>query len=98
MQLGTFSISLAVKDLKASREFYEKFGFKVFAGNASQNWLILKKRYTNTSSHFLIVGKSYAIRFSTGNSSGQSPLSFSLHACAAKKATLLGRNPCRVMK
>jgi len=42
MELGTFSISLAVKDLGASRSFYEKFGFKVFAGDASQNWLILK--------------------------------------------------------
>lgn len=42
MELGTFSISLAVKDLEASRTFYEKFGFKVFAGNASQNWLIMK--------------------------------------------------------
>src|ERR1700681_2121825 len=42
MQLGTFSISLAVKDLEASRKFYEKFGFKVFGGNAAQNWLILK--------------------------------------------------------
>ena len=42
MQLGTFSISLAVKDLEASRSFYEKLGFKIFAGDASQNWLILK--------------------------------------------------------
>lgn len=42
MQLGAFSISLAVKDLAASRAFYEKFGFKAFAGDASQNWLILK--------------------------------------------------------
>jgi predicted enzyme related to lactoylglutathione lyase len=42
MDLGAFSISLAVKDLETSRQFYEKFGFKVFAGNASQNWLILK--------------------------------------------------------
>lgn len=42
MQLGTFSISLAVKDLAASRAFYEKFGFTEFAGDASQNWLILK--------------------------------------------------------
>jgi len=42
MELGTFSISLAVKDIEASRRFYEKFGFKVFAGKASQNWLILK--------------------------------------------------------
>jgi lactoylglutathione lyase len=42
MELGAFSISLAVKDIEASRAFYEKFGFKVFAGNASQHWLILK--------------------------------------------------------
>ena len=42
MDLGAFSISLAVKDLEASRTFYEKFGFKVFAGDASQNWLIMK--------------------------------------------------------
>ena len=42
MELGAFSISLAVKDLEASRSFYEKFGFKVFAGDASQSWLILK--------------------------------------------------------
>ncbi len=42
MELGAFSISLAVKDITASKDFYEKFGFKVFAGDASQNWLILK--------------------------------------------------------
>ena len=42
MELGAFSISLTVKDIEASRAFYEKFGFKVFGGDASQNWLILK--------------------------------------------------------
>jgi catechol 2,3-dioxygenase-like lactoylglutathione lyase family enzyme len=42
MELGSFSISLAVKDIKASWAFYEKFGFKVFGGDISQNWLILK--------------------------------------------------------
>jgi lactoylglutathione lyase len=42
MELGAFSISLAVKDIEASRAFYEKFGFKSFAGNATQRWLILK--------------------------------------------------------
>jgi len=42
MELGAFSISLAVKNLMASRTFYEKFGFTIFAGEASQNWLILK--------------------------------------------------------
>jgi predicted lactoylglutathione lyase len=36
MNLGTFSISLTVKNLEASRNFYQKFGFTVFAGDASQ--------------------------------------------------------------
>jgi catechol 2,3-dioxygenase-like lactoylglutathione lyase family enzyme len=42
MNLGAFSVSLAVKDIAASRSFYEKFGFRAFAGDAAQNWLILK--------------------------------------------------------
>ena len=42
MELGAFSISLAVKDLEVSRVFYDKFGFKVIGGDASQNWLILR--------------------------------------------------------
>ena len=42
MELGTFSVSLAVKDIKASKEFYEKLGFQAFFGNIAQNWLILK--------------------------------------------------------
>jgi lactoylglutathione lyase len=42
MELGAFSISLAVKDIETSRAFYEKFGFEIFGGDASQNWLILK--------------------------------------------------------
>ena len=42
MELGTFSISLAVKVLQSSKAFYEKFGFTVFGGEASQHWLILK--------------------------------------------------------
>ncbi len=42
MQLGAFSISLAVKDIHASKDFYEKLGFKVFMGDITQNWLILK--------------------------------------------------------
>jgi catechol 2,3-dioxygenase-like lactoylglutathione lyase family enzyme len=42
MELGAFSVSLAVKDIQASKAFYEKLGFKVFGGDISQNWLILK--------------------------------------------------------
>jgi len=42
MELGNFSVSLAVKDIEASKQFYEKLGFTVFAGDQSQNWLIMK--------------------------------------------------------
>jgi len=42
LELGAFSVSLAVKDLEASRSFYDKLGFKPFMGDAAQNWLILK--------------------------------------------------------
>lgn len=42
MQLGVFSLSLNVKDIRASREFYAKFGFSDFGGNIEQNWLIMK--------------------------------------------------------
>ena len=42
MDLGTFSVSLAVRDLDGSRAFYEKLGFTPFFGEAAQGWLILK--------------------------------------------------------
>ncbi|MEM7445511.1 MAG: VOC family protein, partial [Pseudomonadota bacterium] len=42
MELGNFSVSLAVKDLAASQAFYEKLGFEVFGGVAEQGWLIMK--------------------------------------------------------
>ncbi len=46
MQLGAFSISLAVKDLQTSQAFYEKLGFEVFSGDASTNYLILENGET----------------------------------------------------
>ncbi len=42
MDLGAFSVSLNVKDIEASRAFYEKFGFKPFMGEAAKKWLIMK--------------------------------------------------------
>jgi lactoylglutathione lyase len=42
MDLGAFSVSLAVKDIAASRRVYEQLGFGVFMGDQSQNWLIMK--------------------------------------------------------
>ncbi len=46
MELGAFSVSLAVKDLAASRAFYEKLGFEAVGGVAEQNWLILRNGTT----------------------------------------------------
>lgn len=46
MELGAFSISLKVKDIKKSVEFYEKLGFTYKAGNIDQNWIVLKNGST----------------------------------------------------
>lgn len=46
MNLGAFSISLAVKDIAASRAFYEKLGFEQVLGDQTQNWLILRNGET----------------------------------------------------
>lgn len=42
MDLGNFSVSLAVKDISASRAFYEKIGFEMIGGDPEQGWLIMK--------------------------------------------------------
>lgn len=46
MQLGAFSVSLPVRDIAASRAFYEKLGFTAFAGEQANNWLIIKNGST----------------------------------------------------
>jgi len=46
MRLGNFSISLAVKDIAASRAFYEKLGFKMVSGDQSKNWIVLQNETT----------------------------------------------------
>ncbi len=46
MQLGVFSVSLAVKDIKASKAFYEKLDFKEVGGKLEENWLILQNGTT----------------------------------------------------
>jgi len=45
MELGAFSISLTVKDVKASKTFYEKLGFTVIEGDITQNWVVMKNGY-----------------------------------------------------
>lgn len=46
MKLGAFSVSLSVKNLQASKEFYEHLGFSVFAGSDEMNYLIMKNEQT----------------------------------------------------
>lgn len=46
MELGAFSVSLSVKDLKVSKEFYENLGFSIFAGKMENNYLIMKNADT----------------------------------------------------
>lgn len=46
MNLGAFSVSLAVKDISASRAFYEALGFEQAGGDPEQNWLILRNGET----------------------------------------------------
>ncbi len=42
MKLGAFSVSLSVKDIRVSKQFYETLGFSVFAGGLDKNYLIMK--------------------------------------------------------
>ena len=51
MDLGTFSLSLAVKDIQKSLAFYEALGFEVTAGNANENWLILTRSANGESTN-----------------------------------------------
>lgn len=66
MKLGAFSVSLAVKDLKASQEFYGKLGFNEVGGNADQNWLILRNADEVTIGLFQGMFKQNIMTFNPG--------------------------------
>ncbi len=72
MELGAFSVSLAVKDIEASKVFYEKLGFSVFSGDQSQNWLIMKNG-ENTIGLFQGMFESNILTFNPGWNSDTSP-------------------------
>jgi catechol 2,3-dioxygenase-like lactoylglutathione lyase family enzyme len=72
MELGNFSVSLAVKDIEASKQFYEKLGFTVFAGDQSQNWLIMKNGDHNIGLFHGMFDKNI-LTFNTGWSSDAQP-------------------------
>lgn len=73
MQLGAFSVSLAVKDITASRTFYEKFGFAVVGGDQAQNWLILRNG-TTTIGLFQDMFEKNILTFNPGWDENASPL------------------------
>ena len=73
MELGNFSVSLAVKDIQASKLFYEKLGFTVFTGNQSENWLIMKNGDHNIGLFQGMFDKN-ALTFNPGWTSDAQPL------------------------
>ena len=73
MELGAFSVSLAVKDIEASKNFYEKLGFTVFMGDQAQNWLILKNG-AHTIGLFQGMFESNILTFNPGWNSDAKPL------------------------
>jgi lactoylglutathione lyase len=73
VNLGAFSISLAVKDIAASRAFYEKLGFKPVLGDAAQHWLIMRNGET-TIGLFQGMFKSNIMTFNPGWTSQATPL------------------------
>lgn len=73
MMLGNFSVSLAVKDLGASRAFYEKLGFRAIGGDAAKKWLILQNG-TCTIGLFQGMFDKNTLTFNPGWDSTGSPL------------------------
>jgi catechol 2,3-dioxygenase-like lactoylglutathione lyase family enzyme len=65
IRLGNFSVSLAVKDLAASRAFYEKLGFRAIGGDAAKNWLILQNE-TSTIGLFQGMFEKNGLTFNPG--------------------------------
>jgi len=65
MQLGNFSVSLTVKDIKASKLFYEKLGFTPFAGDLDQNWIIMQND-TSTIGLFQGIIEKNTLTFNPG--------------------------------
>ena len=73
LQLGAFSVSLAVKDIAASRAFYEKLGFSIVLGQQEQNWLILRHG-TTTIGLFQGMFEANGLTFNPGWNAEAKPL------------------------
>jgi len=74
MNLGAFSISLSVKDLEASRSFYDKLGFRVAGGNAAQGWLVMRNDAQTTIGLFHGMFEKNMLTFNPGWGAGAKPL------------------------
>ena len=76
IRLGNFSVSLTVKNLGASREFYEKLGFRKIAGDPAQNWLVLQNE-TSTIGLFQGMFDKNSLTFNPGwNRTGEALADF----------------------
>lgn len=75
MELGAFSVNLAVKNIEDSRVFYELFGFKVVGGDASQNWLPLRNG-NHTIGLFQGMFEKNTLTFNPGWDKNAGPASF----------------------
>jgi catechol 2,3-dioxygenase-like lactoylglutathione lyase family enzyme len=73
MDLGAFSVSLAVKDIEVSQAFYEKLGFEVVGGDSSENWLILRNA-THTLGLFQGMFEENILTFNPGWDDQAAPL------------------------
>ena len=74
MRLGAFSISLSVKDIEASRQFYGKLGFEVIGGDQAQGWLILRNADEVTLGLFQGMFEGNLLTFNPGWDSDAQPL------------------------
>ena len=76
MALGNFSVSLSVRDINASKAFYEKLGFRQIGGDVAQRWVILQNGTTNIGL-FQGMFERNAMTFNPGwDSNGQNVESF----------------------
>lgn len=73
MKLGAFSVSLSVKNLHDSKEFYEKLGFEVFAGDMAKNYLIMKNE-SSTIGLFQGMFENNILTFNPGWDGNAAPL------------------------
>lgn len=74
MQLGAFSVSLAVQDIARSRDFYQKLGFEVVGGVEEQNWLILRNPTGHTIGLFQGMFEQNVLTFNPGWNQQAEPL------------------------